>query len=49
MKTNYNKCYLLVGDKNRVIMNVSGFELENAECNKLVTWNKGLLQMKFKN
>ena len=48
MKTNYNKCSLLVSDKNRVIMNVSDFELENTECNKLYG-TKVYCKIKFKN
>ena len=36
MKATHDKCYRLVSDKNRVIMNINGFEIENTECNKLL-------------
>ena len=36
MKTNHNKCHLLVSGKNNVTMNASGFKIKNTEYKKLL-------------
>ena len=36
MKTNHNKCHLLVSGKNNVTMNASEFKIKNIECEKLL-------------
>ena len=36
MKSNHDKCHLLVSGKNDVTMNASGFKIQNTECEKLL-------------
>ena len=36
MKTNDDKCHLLISSKKCATMNVNGFEIENNECEKLL-------------
>ena len=36
MKSNVNKCYLLVSSRKKIKMEISDFQIENSICEKLL-------------
>lgn len=36
MKANHDKCHLLISGRNLVTMNISGIDIKNIECEKLL-------------